>query len=477
MKNIIKKVFFIILLFNLIFFTSCFSENRRLYSIKLFSIDKTESITNFDFEPYKNYKFSIIKYRQYFVYFFDKYSNTFYKFSKTGDQLLKISNLKIDDEIINSIISKKEESPNENINTKENTNNKENKNIQEIKNLEEKLTPKTIDKSYLNPIDKETISTKISREFPFPDILDFYVDFDGNIIFKVSIQDDKLIEALYKNENIKTTYLFKESETLLKENYNSPLKNEKIIIFFMKFNKFGDFEEIILNSESYPYFPYLTSISVLKNNNFIFSSLIPNNPNYDLFMQSLSIYQFVYTDKDFNIINNFTFSTINLPLTNIEKEKSYQYFIINYLIDYYGNIYFYTTFYDKVLPVYSKIYLIEDFSLNSIKIYLVKNLIEVDKNTNQKYAVLEDLPIGIDEFSNIFFTVRLINKPQFMKISIIDKDRKIFFKSNIKTENIYSENQFYIGEDGALITYSEKKNKFEIYYFGTDIIVKQHSQK
>jgi len=471
-KNLFKKIILFIFLLSFIFLFSCSSESKTLYSVKLFTIDK-KIIDKRDFDPYKLYNLSLIKYRQYFIYFYDKEGKTFYKFTKTGDQILKIDNINIDD-----VLTKINNSQNNNQTNEQNNINSSNNNNENNKNNNESNynNSKDLNRSYLLPLEKDFITTKIIRSFPFPEVYDFYIDFEGNIIFKVSISNPKLIDTLYYSSDIRKIYIF-ENESPLKEIYSTVNEQQSSYIFFLKFNKFGDLNSIIFNSKTEPFFPYLTNINILKNNSLVLSSLIPNSPNYDLYLQSLSFYQFVLTDSNFKLLNTLSFSNINIPLSKIEKELSYQYFIINYFIDYLGNIYFYTSFYEKFLPVYSKIYLIENFNLENIKIFYVKNLVEIDKNTNQKYVIPEDLPFGTDEYSNIFFIVKLLNKPNYMRLSIINKEKKLIFKSNIKTDLIFSESQFSIGEDGCLIAYSQTKDKYEIFYWGTDIIVKRNSQK
>lgn len=463
--NIIKifKIILLIIILILInfYFYSCQIEDTSMKRVKIVSIAGTNE-DEYQLKIFEHYKFSYIFYRKNFIYFFDAYSKTMYKFTKTGDILLKIN----------------------------------------FKNLDSFKK-----NSYLFPLEKESIKTKIFREFPFPEILGIFVDYNDNIYFKVNLKDLSLLFKKYVNpEYQKIIYIennnnlensnnnqIKETNENNIENINENINNrginnensnnenaQKFNIVFFKFDKYGNLKSIICKSKNNISFNYFTIIHFFKDNSFIiaekkFSGNEEGKNEISPEKHDLT-YFYLLTSKS-TLIKKISFSLIDIPKTKTEINELYDIFIINYFITEDKSVLFNVFYYKNNIPVYYKIIKLENLNLNKIYTIYQKQLLvnKIINGEKKKVLLFGEYMLDVTP-NNYYFFVRYIDEK---KANLIIKDKyfKIVISKIINVEDIFSESQFFVGEDGSLYAYSDVGDNFNILYWASDVMLRKLKEK
>lgn len=467
-KKIIKYLVFTFLILSLItYFYSCQIEDTSMKRVKIVSIPN--QVEEQQLKIFEHYKFSYIFYRKNFIYFFDTNSRTLYKFTKTGDTLLKITY----------------------------------KNINTYKDL-----------AYLKPLNKENIKTKITRNFPFPEVFGIYIDYEDNIFLKVNFDDLTQLFEKYIGKNQKINYVIinknnmENSKNSLNNSTNSEQNNnndnnlnnntsknnqnyrsnnlnenketsngkKEYNIVFLKFDKYGDLQNIICKSLSDPFFNYFTKIHFFKDDSFVISEeefTGDEEGTNEIAPEKHDSINFYLVDKDFKLLNKTNFSIVDIPKTETEKKDLYNLFIINYLVTEDKSILFDVFYYKNNIPEYYKIIKLDKMNLNKIYTIYQKQLL-VNKMINgekKKVLLFGEYLLNVTP-DNFYFFIKYIDEN---KANLIIKDKyfKTLVSKIIDVSDIYSENQFFVGEDGSLYAYSDISNNFNILYWASDVILRK----
>jgi len=458
-----KKIYTIALTIAILLSTGCQYETTSMKKVNFLTINK-QVTDNFEIKDiYEPKKLSRIFYRKNFIYFFNTEEKILYKFSRAGDNLLTIKNKPL-------------------------------------------TSFPSMDFLYEHD-DITTISTKVDTSFPFPEIIDFYVDYDENIYLKAVPnldknlpEDEKINYTTFINDEHPGKYLFgdKTENDELGQNIitsqnstrdinefrdffnfedgidsnNAEITESLQDVYYIKLNKFGKFEAIILNSNEYPYFLNSWNINPIENGNFILSQKIYSDSD-SIIQNGYKLYLF---SKDFNLLNTMNFLPTNLEKYQKIKNEITQAVTLGYDITRDGTVYFQTIVYlTNKMPNYESLERTNNFNeeqkeIKYENVYVRELIISIDDGKKKGYSsAYYYLGSSLNEYH---FCLKYRDE-KTTYLALIDDYSKKWIGKIIETADIESEKQFFLGENGFLLSYSEDDKNFYLNYWSTDLLLRR----
>ncbi len=439
--RILKKITITTLLAIVILY-SCQSEPSSIKKINLIDIEKEHGVNAIPTKLYPIKNLSKTFYMRNFIYFLNNHDKIIYKFSKRGDNLLKITH----------------------------------NNLSSFPDLDFLFQKK----------EKDKLSTAIDTKFPLPNILDLKVDKEENIYLKVSPidgeeipEEDHIDYNIYMNNENHPIYLHDEENSREFKDFTYDKKQSEDVVevvtgvervFFIKLNKFGQFESMLLNSKENPYFRDVWDLHLLEGGGYYLSRKIFK----DSIDKIETGYRFLYYNSKNELVSD---NSIYPSMFEVKELGDISLTVIeNMDISSDGTIYVQNYLYKgKSYPTNDVLYEIKNFNNNEKdivynRIYnrvLLENLDDNRTKLLNAYQFLgnsENLFDFFLEYSSSDFSFYLI---------IYDRDTKKWRRKKIDSQDIKYAQNFHLAENGFLLSFAEKDKQYNLYYWSTDLLIRR----